>query len=206
VPEKTTLTRRRLRATWWRGGASLGTLVVLGFGLAACGDGSASPGVASVESNSTTTVAPAAAPSSSAALYDDELKYAQCMRTHGVPNFPDPSSSGSFQMPAGTNRSSPAFAACQKFLPGRGSGGLGSGPPPTAAALAQMLKVSQCMRRHGISDFPDPRTSIPPIPPITAGVISDRDGVILIFPRGFDEQSPQFTQAAAVCGFAVTNH
>jgi hypothetical protein len=145
---------------------------------------------------------PAAAPSSSAALYQDELKYAECMRAHGVPNFPDPNSGGSFQVPVGTNPSSPAFAACQKLLPGIP----GSGPPPTAAALAQMLKVSQCMRRHGISDFPDPRTSIPKISRSTVGVISDRDGVILVFPRGFDEQSPQFTQAAAACGFAVTNH
>jgi hypothetical protein len=126
------------------------------------------------------------------------------MRTHGVPDFPDPSADGNFRLPVGTNRSSPAFAACQKLLPG-GSGGPGSGPPPTAAALAQMLKVSQCMRRHGIADFPDPRTTAPALSP-SVGELADRDGVILVFPPGFDQTSPQFTQAAAACGFKLTNH
>ncbi|MGA2528074.1 MAG: hypothetical protein ABSG36_02795 [Acidimicrobiales bacterium] len=52
--------------------------------------------------------------------------------------------------------------------------------------------------------FPDPRTSVPPI---SGGIdIADRDGVILVFPRGFDEQSPQFMKAAAACGFKLTNH
>jgi hypothetical protein len=36
--------------------------------------------------------------------------------------------------------------------------------------------------------------------------VSDRDGVILAFPRGFDDQSSQFTRAAAACGFKLTNH
>jgi hypothetical protein len=61
------------------------------------------------------------------------------------------------------------------------------------------------MRRHGISDFPDPRTSIPS-DRAEIGDIADRDGVILIFPPGFDEQSPEFTRAAAACGFQLTNH
>ncbi len=70
-----------------------------------------------------------------------------------------------------------------------------------------MLKVSQCMRRHGISDFPDPLTSVPSDALAgTTGVISDIDGVILVFPSTIDEQSPQFTQAAAACAFPLHNH
>jgi hypothetical protein len=61
------------------------------------------------------------------------------------------------------------------------------------------------MRSHGIADFPDPRTSVPSNRG-GVGEISDRDGVILVFPRGFDEQSPQFIRAAAACRFQVTNH
>jgi hypothetical protein len=192
------------RGTPREGGAFVVALVALGLALSACGVGSAAPNIASVPSSSTsTTVASAAAPSSSEALYNDELKYAQCMRTHGVPSFPDPSPRGGFTVSAGINPSSPAFVACQKLLPGGGAPG--SGAPPTARALAEMLKVSQCMRRHGISDFPDPRTSIPSD---RAGIgdIADRDGVILIFPAGFDDQSPEFTRAAAACSFQLTNH
>ena len=69
-----------------------------------------------------------------------------------------------------------------------------------------MVKVSQCMRRHGVSGFPDPTTSIPSIPPAGGGVISDRDGVIFVFPATLDVQSPLFEQAAAACGFQLTNH
>ena len=52
------------------------------------------------------------------------IKYADCMRTHGVPNFPDPSSAdGAVQLSGSAiNTQSPAFqsaqSACQKLLPG----------------------------------------------------------------------------------------
>ena len=127
------------------------------------------------------------------------------MRSNGVPNFPDPNASGGFRLGPGIDPSSPVFKAaqarCQKLLPA----GPGSGPPPSAQALAQMLKVSRCMRRHGISEFPDPVTSVPS-DLAGIGMVSDRDGVILVFPRTLDMQSPMFTQAAAACGFRLSNH
>jgi len=129
------------------------------------------------------------------------------MRPYGVGTFPDPSGNASFQLGAGIDPSSPALKAaqakCQQLQPGGGAPG--SGSPPTAQAVGQMLKVSQCMRRHGITNFPDPRTSLPS-DRSDIGDIADRDGVILVFPPGFDEQSPLFTQAAAACGFKLTNH
>jgi hypothetical protein len=115
------------------------------------------------------------------------------MRSNGVPNFPDPDASGGFQLGGGIDPASPAFKAaqakCQKLLPA----GPGSGPAPSAQALAHWVKVAQCMRRHGISGFPDP-------------MVSDRDGVIFVFPRTLDMESPMFTQAAAACGFHLHNH
>ena len=64
------------------------------------------------------------------------------------------------------------------------------------------------MRRHGVPDFPDPRTSVPsnPFGSARAGVISDIEGVILIFPGTIDQQSPAFTRAAAACAFPLHNH
>jgi len=72
-----------------------------------------------------------------------------------------------------------------------------------------MLKVAQCMRRHGVHDFPDPTTTVPSNPRAAVGgngVISDIDGVILVFPGTIDEQSPLFTRAAATCHFPLHNH
>ena len=213
----------------------IAAVTVLALGLSACGGGSSSLGVANTGSTSTTTTQTTRPPSSSSAttptrarsssgstptthtssasgpagssgsLLQSELEFAQCMRSNGVPNFPDPNANGGFELSVGFDTSSPtvkaAQAKCQKFLPA----GPGSGQPPTAQALANMVKVSQCMRRHGIFDFPDPRTSIPPISG-SVGEIADRDGVILVFPSTIDQQSPAFTRAAAACGFKLSNH
>jgi hypothetical protein len=64
------------------------------------------------------------------------------------------------------------------------------------------------MRQHGVDDFPDPRTSVPsnPFGSGGAGVISDIEGVILVFPSTIDQQSPVFTRAAAACAFPLHNH
>jgi hypothetical protein len=130
------------------------------------------------------------------------------MRANGVPDFPDPSSSGGFQIGPGVDPTSPVFqtaqAKCQKLM-GGGFPAAGSTTHPTPQALAQMRTVAQCMRRHGISGFPDPTTTVPSHPPRN-GVMSDRDGVILVFPDTLDMQSSAFTQAAAACGFALHNH
>lgn len=205
--------------TWRRIGALLVFAAATVIVPSSCG-GSTSPSVANV--TTTPRSAPSSpsaaggatgsnAPPSRAALQRDLLKYAECMRSDGVPNFPDPSAGGGFEIPIGSriDRSSPVFKAaqakCQKFLPGGGPPGSGSTTHPSAQWLAHMVKVAQCMRRHGISDFPDPRTSVPSFP-AGGGVISDIDGVIFVFPSAIDTRSPAFTRAATSCGFPLHNH
>ncbi len=195
--------------------AALAGLSLLASG---CG-GSKSPSVANLgttsssaagSANATGGTASSGSPSSQTQLQKDLLKYAQCMRANGVPSFPDPSASGGFTLSGGKNPSSPAFKAaqakCQRLIPGGGPPAFGSTTHPSAQALAQMVKVAQCMRRHGISGFPDPTTSIPSGPHAGGGVIADRDGVILVLPSSLDMQSPLFLKAAAACGFQLTNH
>ena len=95
---------------------------------------------------------------------------AACAPT-GCPTSPTRSPAGAsvFHTGAGVDPSSPAFKAaqakCEKFLPP----GPGSGPPPSAQTLAHYLKVAQCMRRHGVPDFPDPRTRVPSNPRAALG-------------------------------------
>jgi hypothetical protein len=80
------------------------------------------------------------------------------MRSHGVPNFPDPGSGGGIQIGPGSgiDPRSPKFQAaqqaCQKVLPNGGR------PSPQQLAKMQraLLAFSACMRAHGIADFPDP--------------------------------------------------
>jgi hypothetical protein len=137
------------------------------------------------------------------------LKYAECMRASGEPKFPDPTSGGfQFRAGSGVDPSSPAFrtaqGTCAKFRP---MAGLAPGlqTHPTTQWLAQMVKAAECMRRHGIPNFPDPGTAVPSS---LSGVrvVSDIDGVIFVFPSTIDPQSPAFLRAAVACKFPLHNH
>jgi hypothetical protein len=193
---------------------SVTMLVSTSLLFAGCGGGSPSNGgIAHLDSNteSNTATGEGATNSGSGSPEAAALAFANCMRSHGVPHFPDPKAGGGFlfRTSAGVDPSSPAFnaaqAKCKQFLPA----GPGSGPPPSAQTVTHYLKVAQCMRRHGISEFPDPRTTVPPNPRAAlggSGVISDIEGVILVFPGTIDQQSPLFTRAAAACAFPLHNH
>jgi hypothetical protein len=142
---------------------------------------------------------------SAAAMRQGALAFSRCMRAHGLTNFPDPNTTGGgmrlqISPNSGISPFSPTFkaaqAACHKLLPG---GGPFSGHP-SAQDKAQMLQISQCMRRHGISDFPDPTTT-PPSSPTGSGAVIGRNGVFLVLPKSIDEQSPAFKQAASACNF-----
>lgn len=132
------------------------------------------------------------------------IKYADCMRAHGVPNFPDPTSaSGGVQLSgSGINTQSPAFgsaqSACQKLLPG-GLPGPGRGP---ATRIEQGVKLAECMRAHGLRSFPDPATSPPStLPAPNAAFLGGPDGSFSLAASMI--QSPAFKRAAATCSFPL---
>jgi hypothetical protein len=152
-------------------------------------------------------------PSVSGGLQSASLvSFAVCMRSHGVPNLPDPGSSSSGGvsiLPAGTDTSSPAFkaawSACGRLLPA-----LGSHLGASAQATEQTLKFSECMRSHGVSGFPDP-TAAPPAgfdptagPPAGSNgysVVVRRGGAWLAVPDTINTASPTYRHAAAACRF-----
>ncbi len=131
------------------------------------------------------------------------LAYSRCMRSHGVPNFPDPSAGGGVHLTSGLNPFSPSFKAadaqCKKFLPGGG--------PPQGVSEQQkerLVDTSQCMRAHGVSGFPDPSTTPPTNPQdysIVERIGGPSGGVFLLVPKTVDVNSPAFVQAAKACSF-----
>jgi len=193
---------------------SLGVVMLasVSLALAGCGGGSSGSGVAHLSSgkgaSSASSEGSGSPPESKASGEQAVIAFAACMRSNGVPNFPDPNPSGGFHVGAGMNPSSPAFRAaqakCQKLLPG-GLPGAGSTTHPSAQTMARMLKVSRCMRQHGVSGFPDPTTSAPSKTGSGPGVAADREGAIFALPATI-MQSPAFTRAAAACGFPLHNH
>jgi hypothetical protein len=186
-------------------------LLGVALAVAGCGGGSSSPGVAHLSpakgAGAASPEGGGSSPESPASFQQKEIAFAKCMRAHGVPNFPDPSGGGGFAVRGGFDPQSPAVnaarAKCRQLLPP----GPGAGPPPSRQTLARFLNIARCMRRHGVSDFPDPRTSAPPNP-FAAGIreLSDIEGVILIFPSSINQQSSVFTRAAATCAFPLHNH
>ena len=133
----------RLRAT-------LAAVTVAGIAIAGCG------------SNSPT------APQSTEQFINHALAkqvaFAQCMRTHRVPGFKDPTIKRSAQgvgISQGVSAAvaqSPAFNsaqhACRHLLP-PGSQGPGN-QPVSAAQHTQIVKFAACVRAHGIPNMPDP--------------------------------------------------
>ncbi|MGH2935023.1 MAG: hypothetical protein ACRDL2_10995 [Gaiellaceae bacterium] len=88
------------------------------------------------------------------------LAFSHCMRSNGVPNFPDPNSSGVWpksqvELAAGNPRFQAATHACGHMLPYGGPG-----VPPSPAVVQQirtdMTKFARCMRSHGVPNWPDP--------------------------------------------------
>ena len=87
--------------------------------------------------------------------------YSHCMRSHGLPRFPDPTSSVGIpkdKLPVGNPQFASASNACQHLMP---AGGLG--PQPTAqqtrSRVANAVAFARCIRNHGFRNFPDPTTS-----------------------------------------------
>jgi hypothetical protein len=120
--------------------------------------------------------------------------YARCMRSHGVPNFPDPhvSISGNHgsvgfavnPSETGSPKFDSAQKTCSKILPAPQS-------PSQDLARQQaqkrnLLAFAQCLRANGVHDFPDPNAQGQlPLPTVIAA--------------GVDIHSRQFLDAAKAC-------
>jgi hypothetical protein len=123
------------------------------------------------------------------------LRFSACMRAHGVPNFPDPSSRGQIAITPGSGLDpfSPAFEAAQKAC-GGGPGGGGPSEMSESQKLAA-LAFSKCMRAHGVPNFPDPSYH-----PSGNGPMLSIRGMLFAPTAAFNPGSPAIRQAAAACG------
>jgi hypothetical protein len=111
------------------------------------------------------TVSGAGRSSNITAAAQKGVKFSECMRSNGVPAFPDPSASGKFTIDEVANgtaldANSPTFtqalAACKSLEPAGFEGGTRSTQQQAAA-----LRFAQCIRANGVSDFPDPAVGQP---------------------------------------------
>jgi hypothetical protein len=116
------------------------------------------------------------------------VAYSACMRSHGVPNFPDPNGSGEIpkataqQLGVSSSQYQTAQTTCAHLLPNSGE--------VSQAEIQQMMSgmrgFAQCMRSHGVSNWPDPST--------------DRAGYPIFYLQDkIDENSPQIVTTIHTC-------
>ncbi|MGH3213964.1 MAG: hypothetical protein ACRDL9_05210 [Trebonia sp.] len=135
---------------------------------------------------------PGGSPNAGGSNSPSAVAYSRCVRSHGVPEYPDPNSSGQLpkitpgneaQLGVSESRFTAAQAACQHLWPYQA---------PTQAQqrqiLADDLKFAACMRSRGLPKFPDP-TNGPDGPRFVIHVSSD----------GFNPNSPQILAKARAC-------
>jgi hypothetical protein len=148
---------------------------VLGFAVltAGCG-GSRSPGTAG---------------GSSSAVFAKFLAYSRCMRSHGISDFPDPTTSPgggvAIQLNGGPgsdlNKHNPTFKAANQACRSLEPDGTSGTPQQSSQKIAAEVKWARCMRSHGLPSFPDP----------------NNQGA---FARSkFDENTPAFQSASTAC-------
>ena len=123
--------------------------------LAGCSSGSSSPTVANLGAG--TAAGGGASPSGSVDRETAARQFASCMRTNGVPDFPDPTvdSNGNVRLGlggggAGIDRSNPAtqkaLTACRQYLQSLRPN---FSPEQSQQLQDALLKYAQCMRTNG---------------------------------------------------------
>jgi hypothetical protein len=131
------------------------------------------------------------------------VAFSHCMRSRGVPNYPDPSSNreppktSPQQLGVSSSRFQAARRACQHLLPSTASiqqqtqQCMLTGDCPQALVrqiLAAELRFARCMRSHGVPDWPDPT------------IDSEGRPVFNVSAHGLDpHHSPQLTTKAGEC-------
>jgi hypothetical protein len=148
-----------------------------------------------------------ASSSASAPTYAQELALAQCMRGHGVPNFPDPNPSGGYTLTSNGSlegngaavsidgsQVQAAYGDCRHLLPGGPSisqleQDVQQEQQRQEQLLPALLKYTQCVRSHGVPNFPDP--------------VAGTQGPAPAKGAAFNPNSPQVQAALSACQYLV---
>ena len=84
---------------------------------------------------------------------DKAVKFAECIRAHGVSDFPDPDAKNQFQYGVSVSPAvwKQATTACKDLQP---PGTLSGKRTPKQQSAS--LRFAECVRDNGVKDFPDP--------------------------------------------------
>ena len=163
-------------------------LAVIGLALAtaACGG---SPKASVARLSTTTTAVRSGTAAVGGPSNGDFVRYAACLRSHGVLNFPDdPASPVIRALKQSGGMSSPEFQSAERACAKYAHHGA---PPPqiTTHDQADYLKAASCMRNHGVAGFPDP--------------VFSSGNVNFPVPQSINTNSTQFRRAREICEMLI---
>ncbi|MEZ5120699.1 MAG: hypothetical protein R2736_03825 [Solirubrobacterales bacterium] len=112
-----------------------------------------SAGCGSSASSGSGTAATSSGADKELSAREKAVKFAECMRANGVPHFPDPDPKGEFNFGVDVTVEvwTKAVDACKALKP---PGALSAKRTPKEQSAS--LRFAQCVREHGVKDFPDP--------------------------------------------------
>jgi hypothetical protein len=140
--------------------AALATVALIGAG---CSNSAENGNTATGSASSSGTASSAAATSSGnkkLTARDKAVKFAECIRAHGVRDFPDPNAKNDFDYGVSVTPAvwKQATTACKDLQP---PGTLSAKRTPKQQSAS--LRFAQCIRANGVKDFPDPVNGEPVI-------------------------------------------
>jgi hypothetical protein len=156
---------------------------------AACGGGS--PGQGASSSPAAASAGPGGASNTGASTQTQQyLAFAECMRSKGMTDFPDPGPEG-FPKIAIQLEANPHFVtdfnSCKHLLP---EGGESKGQQDAP----ELLKLALCMHAHSVPSWPEPGGSADPY-----GDLDPNSSVDLLKVAGVNPNSPVVQAALRVC-------
>lgn len=123
------------------------------------------------------------------------LSFARCMRSSGVPRYPDPNGSGALvkkspqQLGVSNSKYRAAANACARLLPNI-AGPHGLSPAQVQQLAEGMRSFARCMRSQGVSSWPDPST--------------DSEGAAVFYLQGkIDMNAPQIVTKIRACSHLI---
>ena len=144
--------------------AALATVALIGAGCSNGSAGNGNTGTGTASSSGTTSSTRTANSTSSTgttssgankkpSARDKAVKFAECIRAHGVSDFPDPNAKNQFEYGVSVSPAvwKQATTACKDLQP---PGTLSA--KRTTKQQSAALRFAQCIRDNGVKDFPDP--------------------------------------------------
>ncbi|MFL5832317.1 MAG: hypothetical protein ACJ76X_20575 [Solirubrobacteraceae bacterium] len=147
------ITTRRVRVRWFRV-VGLVALAAVALISAGCGSNASSDsGTASSTSNTSSAGTTRSGATTKLTAQEKAVRFAECMRANGVPHFPDPSPKGDYNFGVDVSKEvfTKAVDACKALEPPGALSG-----KRTVKQQSASLRFAQCVRDHGVKDFPDP--------------------------------------------------